>query len=539
MHGTLLFAVSFLVSAATLPVYIYLVHKFKIVDTPEARKIHSSATPTLGGLSFVTAFLAYYLLIMDSSHINYWYLSASIIILLAGIYDDIKNISPKLKLLAQITASLIVIFAMNVKLNIIKGDNNLIYTINIIITLIWIVGITNAVNLIDGMDGLAGGISFMSLGALAFIFYGKGQIMNMNICLVLMGGILGFLRYNIPPAYIFMGDTGSLFLGFQVAVMSITASYKTGTLLSTFIPFLFISLPVFDTFLAIIRRLGRGESPFKPDREHLHHRLLDLHFTDRQALTIFYILSVLLASISMYHYQSKAALFSIISSFLIIYLFLVTLKLMKVFNINQMIKKLNDLTIRAFRFKNTDSSYSLGFSDYLFLIMTASLTVYTMLHKTDWVRNELILIPVYVLLLIVSTMWRKIFSIKNEYMGFIIFWFFFFCCYNLVKNNADYIFLFVAINTFFLAASMIKRKHFIPLTINPMEIIIIFCLLLIHRFIGENAEGFFSAAFCSILLYMSNKAFISSGFQKYKTYSFFISILALLLPFSFYLSLFN
>lgn len=539
MKGILFFILSFLISAATLPMFIYAVRKLKLVDEPDHRKIHTTATPTLGGLSFSTAFIISFFVLNEFCRENLFYLLASLLMLITGIYDDIKNMSPKFKLLMQIIASLIVIIGMNARLSIISGDGTLINIISLAVTLIWIVGITNAVNLIDGMDGLAGGLAFMSLGALAFIFFHKGQTYYFYTCLVLMGGILGFLRYNIPPAYIFMGDTGSLFLGFQIAVLSILASYKTGTMLSTLIPFLFISLPVFDTFLAITRRLSRGQHPFKPDREHLHHRLLDLHFTDRQALIIFYAVSFAVSAVAMFFYDKKSILFAIILTFLVVYVFLTAIKIFKLFNFNNYIKRFNDYTQHTIFFSNKHDIYTVRLSDIFFMIITAVLFMRLAYLKNLWSHQDIIIMVLSMILLVVSTTWRKIFKIKNEFMGFLLFWVFFYLCRNLMALNDNSLHILALITAIVFTASLLRRKRFDALIINPTEIIVLFCLLLIYKVESPEIISFFTLSVYTTIFYLSNKIFIGSNFTSFKSYFAIITIFICLLPINFYKNFIN
>ena len=161
-------------------------------------------------------------------------------------------------------------------------------------TVLWIVAITNAVNLIDGLDGLACGVSTISALTMLVISLAVADAPVAIVMAALAGGCIGFLPYNLNPAEIFMGDTGSTFLGFILAVMSIQGLFKFYTIISFAVPFLMLGLPIFDTCFAFIRRIAHGQSPMHPDRSHVHHRLIDMGFNQKQAVAVLYIISAIL-----------------------------------------------------------------------------------------------------------------------------------------------------------------------------------------------------------------------------------------------------
>ena len=221
----------------------------------------------------------------------------------AGFIDDIINMPAKVKLLCQIfTVSIVMFFGILVNFFTNPFGEGLIYLpiyIAVPVTIFWIVGITNAVNLLDGLDGLLGGITVISAIIFLFVSIMKGQLLVAGIMVALAGSALGFLKYNFHPAKIFMGDTGSLFIGSIFAIASVVGGLKTTTTVAMVIPFLIMGLPIFDTAWAIVRRASNHQPIFKPDKGHIHHRLLALGLTQVQAVLIIYSINILLGLIAL------------------------------------------------------------------------------------------------------------------------------------------------------------------------------------------------------------------------------------------------
>jgi UDP-GlcNAc:undecaprenyl-phosphate GlcNAc-1-phosphate transferase len=219
------------------------------------------------------------------------------IIIGIGIVDDIKQLGPKIKLLFQILAAASVVWISGDKISIItnpfstSGISILSDFIAYPLTILWIVGITNAINFIDGLDGLAAGVSSISYLSLMFIAILQGEEQTAMIIAILAGSTLGFLPYNFNPAKIFMGDTGATFLGFTLGVISVQGMMKTYAAISIVIPILVLGLPLFDTAFAILRRIINRKSIMAPDRGHLHHRLIDMGFSQRQSVVTMYAVS--------------------------------------------------------------------------------------------------------------------------------------------------------------------------------------------------------------------------------------------------------
>lgn len=289
-----------------------LVKKFAVkigaVDQPNQRKVHLKLMPRLGGLAIYVGFsIAYLLFFPPSEEALGIFLGGSIIVLL-GALDDRFELSPKVKLIGQLIAALVVVVGFDLRIELINlpFDGNLyLYWdwITIPVTVLWIVGITNAVNLIDGLDGLAAGVSGIATAAMMVMALIMGNMVVALYCIILLGGILGFLYYNFHPAKIFMGDTGALFLGFNLAALSILG-FKNVTLFSFIMPILILGVPLSDTIFAMLRRYLNKRPISGADKEHLHHCLLSLGFSHRQAVLMIYGLSFIFATAAIVFSQS-------------------------------------------------------------------------------------------------------------------------------------------------------------------------------------------------------------------------------------------
>ncbi len=289
------------VALISTPVVRSLAFRIGAVDVPrDNRRMHNHPIPRMGGLAIFFGFLLSVLLFQPLTLQLRTMLLGAVIIVILGIFDDIYALSAKLKFCVQIAAALV---AMLGGTRIMGLSNINIFSsepywelgwLSYPITILWIVGITNAVNLIDGLDGLACGvstISSMTLLVIALIFFEPDVAI---LTAALAGACIGFLPYNLNPAKIFMGDTGSTFLGFVLATVSIQGLFKFYTIISFAVPFLMLGLPIFDTCFAILRRVSKGQSPMSPDRGHIHHRLIDMGFSQKQAVAVLYVISAIL-----------------------------------------------------------------------------------------------------------------------------------------------------------------------------------------------------------------------------------------------------
>lgn len=297
------FIISGVIAFATTPLSIRLAHKLGVIDKPkDKRRVHTKPTPRFGGLAI---FLGSMVAMLIPAGFNYKIKIAmlgGILMYGVGAADDILDIKPVTKFISQFLIASAV-YSMGIKISFISNyfgygvmdshanvilSNSLAY----LITVIWIVGITNAVNLMDGLDGLAAGsVSIMSM-SLAYIAYIHGtRLGSMPVCIALMavaGGCLGFLPFNFSPAKTFMGDGGSLYLGYMIAVLSVISPLKQATVVGALIPMLTLAVPIFDTFLAMLRRTLKHESIMHADKGHLHHHLMAAGFGQRRSVLIMY-----------------------------------------------------------------------------------------------------------------------------------------------------------------------------------------------------------------------------------------------------------
>lgn len=302
MYLTLI--ISFLAVILITPIVKRIAYLIGATDKPNQRKVHQKIMPRLGGLAIYIGFLLGVFLIQPKDHylvsilnldgsIHLPILLGSLIIIITGVLDDILEISPRVKLLGQILAALVVVVVGDLRLEFINlpfgGELRFGY-LSIPITLVWIIGITNAINLIDGLDGLAAGVSTIALFTIAAMAYAFGNPYVMIMALILAVSSLGFLFYNFHPAKIFMGDTGALFLGFMISVLSLLG-FKGVTFVSLIIPVIILGVPISDTLFAIVRRLINKQPLSAPDKSHLHHCLLRLGFTHRQTVLLIYSMS--------------------------------------------------------------------------------------------------------------------------------------------------------------------------------------------------------------------------------------------------------
>ena len=293
--------VALLISLVSTPVVKNLAAKVGAVDVPkDNRRMHDHPIPRMGGLAIFFGFVLSVLIFAElTPQLRGMLLGASMIVVL-GIFDDIYALKALPKLFVQIAAALVAVCSGNViealsNPNIFSSDPYWeLGILKIPFTVLWIVAITNAVNLIDGLDGLACGVSTISSMTLLVISLVVADGPAAVLMAALAGGCIGFLPYNLNPAKIFMGDTGATFLGYVLAVVSIQGLFKFYTIISFAVPFLMLGLPIFDTCFAILRRVSHGQSPMAPDRGHIHHRLIDMGFTQKQAVAVLYIISAIL-----------------------------------------------------------------------------------------------------------------------------------------------------------------------------------------------------------------------------------------------------
>ena len=299
------FACAFAITLVTTPFAKWLSAKVGAIDYPKDRGVHKKPMPRMGGVAIVLGFLVTVLMVyffdrsMSPKQFVGFIVGAGIIAVL-GMIDDMKDLPAKLKFCVQIVAALIVIFSGTQIQIVLWPVTATLKKLSIPITLVWIVGVTNAVNLIDGLDGLAAGVTGIAALSLMVLCIMTGSTTAVVLTAALAGACLGFLPRNFNPAEIFMGDTGSTFLGFVLAVTSILGVFKGYALLALVVSIFCIGLPIFDTIFAMLRRMAKHQPIMQADRGHLHHKLIDHGFSQKKAVLIMYAISIFLGLLAIF-----------------------------------------------------------------------------------------------------------------------------------------------------------------------------------------------------------------------------------------------
>ena len=293
--------VALVISFLSTPIVKSFAYKLGAIDVPkDERRMHKVPIPRMGGLAIFLGFIISVLLFVEIDDQMKGILLGAVIIVVLGVVDDMTPLRAKFKFLVQICAALVAVYH-GVVIEILTNPNVFsdapywsLGWMKYPVTVLWIVGVTNAVNLIDGLDGLASGVSTISAMTMLVIAILVSEQQVAIVMAALAGACLGFMPYNKNPAKMFMGDTGSTFLGYILATYSIQGLFKYYAIVSFAVPFLVLGLPIFDTAFAIVRRVARGQSPMTPDRGHIHHRMMDMGLNQKQTVAALYVVSSLL-----------------------------------------------------------------------------------------------------------------------------------------------------------------------------------------------------------------------------------------------------
>lgn len=295
---------TFLTSCLLIPFVKKIAIHVNAMDMPNERKVHTKPMPRLGGIAIYLAFLFGYMLYGEINTMMISILIGGFVLLICGFIDDINPIKARYKLIVQLVAAAVVVIYGQLYLTEISLFGLKLYFskyIGYAITMFFIIAIVNAINLIDGLDGLAGGISsiyFLTIAIIAFILNRLGGL-DVILSLIMLGSTLGFLVHNFPPAKIFMGDSGSLFLGYIISIIALLG-FKVATITSLIIPVVILAIPIFDTLLAILRRLLHHQNIGRADKEHFHHQLLKMRYSPVASILIIYAINILFAAISIF-----------------------------------------------------------------------------------------------------------------------------------------------------------------------------------------------------------------------------------------------
>ena len=307
--------------ACIIPFIKKLAVHINAVDVPGGRHIHNKIMPKLGGLAIFFGFLLGYMLFCKQTPQMISILIGGIIILVFGIFDDINRLPASVQFVGQIASACVVVFYGNIIMQDISAYGLYINfgVFAPFLTIIFIVALMNCLNFIDGLDGLAGGIATIFFVTISIVisYTGIYNGLDASLSLIMIGATLGFLIHNFYPAKIFLGNSGSMFLGYMISVISLLG-FKNVTITSFIIPVLILAVPILDTFFAIIRRLIKGESPTKGDKKHLHHQLLQMTSSQVKTVLIIYLINILFSIASIVYVLKNRKLGQIIYAILLI-----------------------------------------------------------------------------------------------------------------------------------------------------------------------------------------------------------------------------
>lgn len=284
------FLLAMLVSYILTPYIKKLAFKIGAVDRPDNRKVHKRIMPRLGGLAIYVAFMIGCIASLEMTWDIFGILLGGTLIVALGVADDVYQLPAKVKLLGQIAAACVLV-AFDIRIEWVNnplGGYFYLDMLSIPLTIFWVISFTNVVNLIDGLDGLAAGVSAIASLTVILVAIQMGYFHVAILTAALAGGIIGFIRYNFNPATIFMGDTGSMFIGYMLAAISVYGAVKTAATVALIVPAIALGLPILDTAFAIMRRYANGRPIFQPDKGHLHHRLLAHGMSHKEAVLFMY-----------------------------------------------------------------------------------------------------------------------------------------------------------------------------------------------------------------------------------------------------------
>lgn len=435
----LIFVIPLILSLVVTPYVIGFAERIGAMDMPNDRKVHKYPIPRLGGIAIYISFfvgLIFSLYLQPSIHpfgtitpdTGIMLVVSLSIVLILGIWDDLKQLSPGKKFIGQVLAASIVYLA-GFRISAITSPMDLalldLGIFDFPATILWVVGITNAFNLIDGLDGLASGVALIVAVTISLISFMKNDIGSAMLALLLAGAVLGFLRYNFNRARIFLGDSGSLFIGFTLAILSMTSSTKGSTAFSIIVPFLTLGLPIMDTMLAMTRRFLRSMFPeqkeykpfirkmltlFDPDKGHIHHQLINLGLSHRKVVLLLYVVSVAFGvgafAVTVTNTLSAIPILIAISVATIIGVSQLKYKEMAVLR--------NGYLLPIYKMQLMNNTFFLGFLDIAFIIISfVSATVLASLGQSDLAYNQ----SVFKTIMLVSGIQLVIFYFSGLYKG--------------------------------------------------------------------------------------------------------------------------
>ncbi len=326
---------AFLLAYVATPAVRVLAFRIGAVDVPlDGRRIHKKPIPRIGGVAIYFGFTVTTMLFCDFSRelLTIWVGGGILVIL--GIIDDVVRLNAWIKFLVQLAVAGAAVWNGTLIDHVTLGGGYVsLGVMSIPLSILWVAGMTNAINFIDGLDGLACGVSAISSLSLLIVVLLHGDLVSTVLCAIMLGACLGFLPFNSNPARIFMGDTGALFLGYSFAVLSVHGVFKLHAVLSFLVPLMIFALPLFDMIFAIVRRVSAGKSPFAADRGHIHHRLIDMGFTQKESVKILYALCAIMGLVAVFctetMFDDKRVVKSVAIAVIAVALFFVNILIMR------------------------------------------------------------------------------------------------------------------------------------------------------------------------------------------------------------------
>lgn len=312
------FIAGLFLSMVLIPALMRIAQTWGLVDAPGERKVHTLSVPRIGGIAIAAGALVPVMMWAPMDRETAALLLGSVVILAFGVWDDVHNLNYKVKFFGQTVGAAIVVLWGGITIRYVPflGFEPLSDAVAIPLSMLALLGVTNAMNLSDGLDGLAGGASLLSLSVIAILAYMANGPELTLVTASVMGGVMGFLRYNTYPARIFMGDGGSQFLGFVVGCVTIMLTQEIHQALSPAVALMILGLPLLDTLWVMGQRLLEGRSPFAPDKNHIHHKLLALGLDHYEAVFVIYLTQTLLVCAAyVLRYQSDLLLVSVYLGF--------------------------------------------------------------------------------------------------------------------------------------------------------------------------------------------------------------------------------
>jgi UDP-GlcNAc:undecaprenyl-phosphate GlcNAc-1-phosphate transferase len=492
MHYFINLFLSLIIAVILIPFFIKLGKKFHYIDAPGERKVHEHPIPVLGGLAMIIAVLTVVFFRVEITPAIKGYILGMLILLFFGMLDDYYHLRAREKFVGQILAALAAMLIGGIHIDALGDIHTGIIHLGFFslpITLFLIVGMTNAINLADGLDGLAAGLCIITFSCIAYMAHLLGETHIAAISVAIIGAALGFLRYNTYPAIIFMGDTGSQFLGFSAAVLSIMLVQKQTALLSSVLPILILGFPIIDTAMIMIDRIVQRRPIFMADKNHFHHKLLRLGFYHKEAVIIIYAMQAFLVSIAfIFKFYSDAFLLTGFCAFaaLIIGTFL-NLEKHKI-----TMESFRGIRSRVFNSKTETilSRHSLANRVFKTLLIALPLTLLTSSVSSIPIPSDVgiicmaILICAGILLVLKSNLVYTLIEFSTYYIGaFFIYTFevqklcINFLNYSIALNNmANIFFLGIAL---LIVVYMVSNPKAEELQITPLHFLILFMLLVV------------------------------------------------------------